>query len=330
MSQMLNQLANYGALDLIGGPENSLFYEAIENLTTTANKLASARSKPFRHAKACLEPTIDYYNFYNAICYLHSSVPNFSLLANLNEHQCIPSHIASLAGAIQQIIGSHRQVHPDWLKNCPPQATRNIDSYYLGIWNTIRGETTSAGFKSEQKKRKLLISNQYHENTRIVGRLVRKHESLQVFRLAFNIYHQGYPQSHDMTLEEKTATQVYRQLVNHFRQIGLKQILCIQGRIQRTMTGQYYANIFIYARPDVQLTLNIDPSQFRHNHEDGLVRLQTYISEPLYASIKIFSTHNHAFNFEQWKVFFKWVLYPLNHYYYESRYIKPSFTTNIL
>jgi hypothetical protein len=47
MSQMLNQLVNFNALDLIGGPENQLFYEVLENLLFTAEKVVSASSKPF-------------------------------------------------------------------------------------------------------------------------------------------------------------------------------------------------------------------------------------------------------------------------------------------
>ena len=37
-----------------------------------------------------------------------------------------------------------------------------------------------------------------------------------------------------------------------------------------------------------------------------------------------------VYNFEQWKVFFKSVLYPLNYYDYESKKIKPSFTATLL
>jgi hypothetical protein len=216
--------------------------------------------------------------------------------------------------AIQEILNSNRHVHPDALKNYQPSVGGDIDTFYMSIWNSIRGHAVGNAFKLVQKKKKVLISNQCQENTRIVGRLLRQYDSLQVTRISFRIHHESNTQGHDLKLLDEAATKLYREFFNHIRQISLDQILCIQSRIQRTMTGQCYVNIFVYAQPNTEINFNIDLNQFRDSYEKGPIRLQTFVSDMFSFNTTLFATHNFAFNFEQWKVFFKCALYPLNHY----------------
>lgn len=331
MSHMLNHLVTSGALDLIGGVENYSMYTTLESLDNQANKLASAQSKPFKSGKVIfLEPTIDYYKFWESVYAFANNQQNFSALTNLNIHHNIPSHITSLVSIIREVINSNQQVPPDNLKHYSPQVSSAIDTYYTGIWNSIRGQILSNSFKLKQDKIKSLISLQYKENIRIVGRLLRKHDSLRVFRLVININQQGNMHGCDIALADESATQVYRQFINHLRHITLGQALYIQSRLQRTITGQCYANIFIYAKPDAQINLNIDLQEFRHYYETGLTQLLTDVSSLNYSSLELGAFSNQVYNFEQWKVFFKSVLYPLNYYYYESKKIKPSFTATLL
>ncbi|MFC3171673.1 hypothetical protein ACFOGQ_11045 [Acinetobacter vivianii] len=163
MSQMLNQLANYIALDLIGGPENCLFYEVLENLLFTAEKVVSANSKPFKKGKNYLEPTVDYYNFYGSINCFRNNTDNLLWLTNQNENCIIPSHVTLLVRAIQEILNSNRHVHPDALKNYQPSVDSDIHTFYTSIWNSIRGHAVGNEFKLIQKKRKALISKQCQE-----------------------------------------------------------------------------------------------------------------------------------------------------------------------
>lgn len=327
MSQMLNQLAYYNALDLIGGHENCQSYEVIENFMCTADKMISAKSKPFKQGKNCLEATVDYHNFFGSINCFTNHRNNFLWLTNLNEHCFIPAHITTLVSSIQEILNSNRQVPPDRLRTFEPSSCKDIDFYYTGIWNSIRGQSVSNAFKLIEKRRKALISKQCQENTRIVGRLLRLHDSLQVFRFTFNIYHQANTNIDDIKVLDESAARVYRKIATYFHQLAGTQILCIQSRIQRTLTGQYYVNIFIYTKPDTQFNDSVDLSEFRYSHENGPIQLQTFASDAFYTHNTLYATHNFAFNFEQWKVFFKCALYPLNYYYYESKHIKPYFTS---
>ncbi|NUF83084.1 hypothetical protein [Acinetobacter seifertii] len=330
MSQMLNQLVNYNALDLISGPENCQFYEVTENLLSTANKVVSAKSKPFKHGKDCLEPTVDYYSFYDSLCFILDNQHTFGFLNCLNTSQCISPLVKSLISNIMEVKQLDRLMPPNALRFLTPQLSHSVDNYYTGIWNSLRGLANSSEFKLQEKKRKALITKQCQENTRIVGRLLRQHDSLQVFRFTFNINHQTNTNIGDIDLLDKCAAKVYRKITSYFRQIGMGQILYIQSRIQRTMTGQCYVNIFIYAKPDTQIDFNIDLNQFHHNDEDGTTQIHTYANELFHTQFKIFGSNSFAFNFEQWKVFFKCALYTLNHYYYESKHIKPSFTPILL
>ena len=327
MSQMLNQLAKYDALNLIGGNASFQHYEILENLMTTTGKMVLAKSKPFKQGKDCLDPTVDYYSFYESLCFILDNQYTFGFLNRLNTSQCISPLVKSLISNIMEVKQHDRLMPPTALKSLAPQLPAVVDNYYTGIWNSIRGLANSSEFKLEQKKRKALITKQCQENTRIVGRQLRLHDSLDVHCIAFRIFHNTNIHINDLTLHDSSATQILRQFINHIRQINLDRILCIQSRIQRTMTGQCYVNIFIYAKPDTQIDFNIDLNQFHHNHADGTTQLHTYANELFHTQFKLFGSNSFAFNFEQWKVFFKCALYPLNHYYYESNQIRPIFST---
>ncbi|KXO82778.1 hypothetical protein AYL20_01955 [Acinetobacter venetianus] len=330
MSQMLNQLKQYDALYLIGGITSFQHYAVIENLMTTAGKMALAKSKPFKQSKHCLEPTVDYYSFYESLCFILDNQHTLGFLNHLNTPQCISPLVKSLMGNIIEVKQLDRLMPPNHLRLLEPQLSHAVDDYYTGIWNSLRGLANSNTFKIEQKKRKSLITKQCQENTRIVGKLLRQYDSLDVHCIAFRIFHNADIQMNDFTLRDSASAQILRQFINHIRQINSDDILCIQSRIQRTMTGQCYVNIFIYAKPDTQIDFNINLNQFHHNHEDDITQMHTYANELLHTQFRLFGSNSFAFNFEQWKVFFKCALYPLNHYYYESKHIKPTFTSILL
>ncbi|MFK4050681.1 hypothetical protein [Acinetobacter venetianus] len=327
MSQMLNQLANYDSVYLIGGNTSFQHYGILENLMTTAGKMVLAKSKPFKQGKNFLEPTVDYYSFYESLCFILDNQHTLGFLNRLNTSQCISPLVRSLISNIIEVKQLDRLMPPNHLRLLEPQLSHAVDSYYTGIWNTLRGLANSSEFKLQEKKRKALITKQCQENTRIVGRLLRQCDSLDVHCIAFRIFHNADIQMNDFTLRDSAAAQILRQFINHIRQINLDHILCIQSRIQRTMTGQCYVNIFIYSKSDTQIDFNIDLNQFHYNYEDATTQMYTYANELFHTQFRLFGSNSFAFNFEQWKVFFKCALYPLNYYYYESKQIKPSFTT---
>ncbi|MCH7310564.1 hypothetical protein [Acinetobacter sp. ANC 4805] len=332
MSEMLNQFAKYDALELIGGRENLQYYEIIENLMTTVRKMVLAKSKPFKHGKHCLEATVDYYNFYGSLCFLLDNQHTFGLLNGLNTSQSISPLMKSLISNIMEVKQLHRLMPPTCLRSLDPQLSHSFDNYYTGIWNSLRGLANSNEFKSQEKKRKTLITKQCQENTRHLGRLLRQYNSVLVSRISFKIYHEINAQGCDVRLLDQTAKRLHQNFINHIRQINLDHILCIQSRIQRTMTGQCYVNILVYAKPNAEANFNIDLGQFRDIYEKDSIQLITFANNLLNKRFELFAKSNNfnEVNFEEWKVFFKYMLYPLNHYYYESKYIKPLFTTTLL
>jgi hypothetical protein len=330
MSQMLNQLANYDSVYLIGGNTSFQHYGILENLMTTAGKMVLAKSKPFKQGKNFLEPTVDYYSFYESLSFILDNQHTLGFLNRLNTSQCISPLVKSLLSNIMEVKQLDRLMPPNVLRSLAPQLSDSVDSYYTGIWNNLRGLANSSEFKLQEKKRKALITKQCQENTRIVGRLLRQCDSLDVHCIAFRIFHNADIPINDFTLRDSAAAQILRQFINHIRQINLDHILCIQSRIQRTMTGQCYVNIFIYSKSDTQIDFNIDLNQFHYNYEDATTQMHTYANELFHTQFRLFGSNSFAFNFEQWKVFFKCALYPLNHYYYESKHIKPTFTPILL
>jgi hypothetical protein len=332
MSEMLNQLEKYDALELIGGHENLQYYKVIENLMTTVRKMILAKSKPFKQGKNFLEPTVDYYSFYENLCFILNNQHTLGCLNRLNTSQCISPLMKSFISNIMEVKQLDRLMPPTCLRSLDPQLSHSFDNYYTGIWNSLRGLANSNEFKSQEKKRKALISKQCQENTRIVGKQLRLHDSLEVHRIAFRIFHTTNIQINDPTLQDNSAKRILRQFINHIRQINLDHILCIQSRIQRTMTGQCYVNILVYAKPNPEANFNIDLSQFRDIYEKDSIQLITFANNLFNRRFELFAKSNNfnEVNFEEWKVFFKYMLYPLNHYYYESKYIKPLFTTTLL
>lgn len=99
------------------------------------------------------------------------------------------------------------------------------------------------GVKLEQKKERHWLLSQ--ESTRHLGQLFRQYNSVLVSRISFKIYCEINVLDCDIKLLQQAAKRLHQKFVYHIHHIGLDKILCIQSRIQRTMTDQCYVNILV-------------------------------------------------------------------------------------
>ena len=97
--------------------------------------------------------------------------------------------------------------------------------------------------KLEQKKERHWLLSQ--ESTRHLGRLFRQYNSVLVSRISFKIYCEINVLGCDIKLLQQAAKRLHQKFVYHIHHIGLDKILCVQSRIQRTMTDQCYVNILV-------------------------------------------------------------------------------------
>jgi len=206
----------------------------------------------------------------------------------------------------------------------PNQA--QIHSSLLQLWNEIRGCSMSTEAENEAKNRKKMIAGQRNENSRIVSRLLTEHTNIQISKVSYPFAIACNTQQLDMNKVEKALIKLKSKMVDQLQQLNEGNLLCLQWRIQQTISGQYYVNFLIYHSEQQLLQLPQDQDQFLHSFseaEQQIIKLD--LSNVLTQSIKIERDNFQGTNLEQWKVIFNSMLYPLKYYYYQSKVISAKF-----
>ncbi len=180
--------------------------------------------------------------------------------------------------------------------------------------------------ENEAKNRKKMIAGQRNENSRIVSRLLTEHTNIQISKVSYPFAIACNTQQLDMNKVEKALIKLKSKMVDQLQQLNEGNLLCLQWRIQQTISGQYYVNFLIYHSEQQLLQLPQDQDQFLHSFseaEQQIIKLD--LSNVLTQSIKIERDNFQGTNLEQWKVIFNSMLYPLKYYYYQSKVISAKF-----
>ncbi|RGD92581.1 hypothetical protein [Acinetobacter sp. SWAC57] len=321
-----NQLIQLNALDLIGGQPNLANMLYLENLSNTANQMSLKSSKPFQVKGDVLTPTA-------ALIQLDGVIKNTLQMIQSgftppNELHTSPYVLNKAAGILllkTYYIAQQRQWFDLLAINHHPNKVQMLSSL-LQLWNEIRGYSMSAEAEKEAKSRSKLITEQRNENSRIVSRLLTEHTNIQMSKISYPFVIACNTQQLDMSKVEKALVKLKSKMVDQLQQLNGGNLLCLQWRIQQTISGQYYVNFLLYHSEQQPLQLPQDQDLLSHSFteaEQQTIKLD--LSSVLTQIIKIERDNFQGINLEQWKVIFNSMLYPLKYYYYQSKVISAKF-----
>lgn len=321
-----NQLIQLNALDLIGGQPNLGNMLYFENLSNAAHQMSLKSSKPFQVKGDVLTPTA-------ALIQLDGAIKNTMQMIQLGftppiELHTSPYVLSKAAGAL--MLKTYNIVnHQGWgdlltISQHPDKA--QIHSSLLQLWNEIRGCSMSTEAENEAKNRKKMIAVQRNDNSRIVSRLLTEHTNIQMSKISYPFVIACNTQQLDMNTVEKALVKLKSRMVDQLQQSNEGNLLCLQWRIQKTVSGQYYVNFLIYHSEQQPLQLPQGQDLLSHSFteaEQQIIKLD--LSSVLTQIIKIERDNFQGINLEQWKVIFNSMLYPLKYYYYQSKVISAKF-----
>lgn len=321
-----NQLRQFNALDLIGGQPNLPNMLYLENLSNTAHQMSLKSSKPFQVKGDVLTPTA-------ALIQLDGVIKNTLQMIQSGftppiELHTSPYVLSKAAGTL--MLKTYNIVnHQGWgdilsISQHPGKA--QIQASLLQFWNETRGYVMSAEAEKANKSRNKMITEQRSENSRIVSRLLTEHTNIQMTRASYFFNITGNRQQLETNKIEKALIKLKSKMVDQLQQLNEGNLLCLQWRIQQTISGQYYVNFLLYHVDQQPLQLPQDQDQFLHSFseaEQQIIKLD--LSNVLTQSIKIERDNFQGTNLEQWKVIFNSMLYPLKYYYYQSKVISAKF-----
>ena len=322
-----DQLAQLNAIEPSTDLAHISVLRCLEDLDNLVHQLSLKNSKPFSIKNEMLIPTKQLYLFNTAVIKGQNTDINGWLRA-ITEHTKVKNTSIYALNRIQSILSQHQWF--DLLSINQHIYKQQIHSYLNTLWNETRGYKSSSEVEHDNKSRDKLIKDQRTENSKIVSRLLKKHSNVQVSRLFFNLNLLGNFSNIELTQTEKIIYGLKAQLISQLQELNQGNLYCIQWRVQRTLTGFYYLNVLIYHILEYRINMPQVQNEliYRFDNAEG----QTISMNLDYNNIKTYVIGNNpycAISFEQWKVFFNQILYPLKYYYYQSKVISPKFNNII-
>lgn len=321
-----SQLIQLNALDLIGGQANLAYMHHLENLSNTAHQMSLKSSKPFQVKGDVLTPTA-------ALIQLDGVIKSTLLMIQSGftppiELHTSPYMLSKAAGTLM-LKTYYIALQQQWfdllgINHHPAKA--QIQESLLQLWNETRGYAMSDESEKANKSRNKMITEQRNENSRIVSRLLTEHTNIQISKISYPFVIACNRQQLETNKIEKALIKLKSKMVDQLQQSNEGNLLCLQWRIQQTISGQYYVNFLLYHVDQQPLQLPQDQDQLLHSFseaEQQIIKLD--LSSVLTQFIRLERDNFQGINLEQWKVIFNSMLYPLKYYYYQSKVISARF-----
>lgn len=317
------------ATDFIGGNLNIAIMLCLQNLTDLNHQISMPNSRAFQVKKDTVKATPSLYELYGVAKQLNDMNSNGSFphaLLDDNPNLKVLSSAQFLMEKIIDMIHQNIYFDPMYLNQYPNRAQLCV--FLDQMWNEVRGFFSSRQAINSLTFHNRLVQTQCTENSRIVSRLLKKHERINVTKLSY-LFTVDNNQASETLMLERGIMRIKSNFIEEIQNLNTKNLLCIQWRIQRTLYGQYYLNILIYHDKDHPL-LHIPQGNFSRelNDRNGHT-IKLTLCDPITGNLQVSTSGFQELNLAGWKAFFKIMVYPLRYYHYQSRIISPSFNNII-
>lgn len=322
------------ATDLVGGDLNMAIIICLQNLTDLSHQISRPNSRAFQVKKDTVRATPGLYALYGAANQINSMNSNNSFpyeLLDDNPNLKVLIGTQLLMRKIINMISQNIYFDPttlDMTLNQHPYGAQ-LCIFLDQMWNEIRGFSSSRQAINNLTFHNRLVQTQCTENSRIVSRLLRAHERINVTKLSYLFILDKNNQTYETCIIERGLLHLKADLIGEIQRLNPDHLFCTQWRIQRTLYGQYYLNIFIYHdESDTSLHIPQDNlSRQLKDKNDHLIQLT--LSNPVTGNLKISKNGFLECSLSDWKAFFKIMVSPLKYYHYQSSVILPKFDSII-
>lgn len=313
--------------EFVGGSANVATLLYLQYLADLLHQMSCKNSKPFKTKQDIYIAQPELYQLSTAIHQTIGLGLNYRSSFSYDPNQKIMQHISFLFQKIIHILNNSMHIDPAALNLHPNRM--QVCSFFEQLWNETRGFATSTTVINNLAQHERLIQTQCTENSRIVSRLLRTHEQIQVTKLSYLFEIGSSSQTVETRIIEQGLVRLKADLISEIQKLNPNYLFCTQWRIQRTLYGQYYLNMLIYHDAN-HSSLHIPQgnlSQQLNDTNDHLIQL--VLSNPITGNLQVSKNALQGYSLADWKELFKIMVSPLKYYYYQSRKISPSFNNII-